>query len=133
MLFEGYSVFFTIKDIDKALSLLAEIGDTSFGSACGLDTSGNYYTELYSGSKMEYHNKLQLLLQNAVGCFLLSKGHATVERTRHKQLKVIIMDIMAPVATQDEEYLLFYDPHSGKRIFSGKMLQEMFDKDLGID
>ena len=106
VLFQGYSISFTIKDIDKALQLLAETGDTTYGTTCGLDTSGDYVVELFPGLKMEYRKPLQILMQKAVGAFLISAGHA---------------------------YIIFTDPNNDNMIFAGMMAADMYRKDLGID
>jgi len=131
--FEGYTVSFTIKDINKALRLLAETGDSTFGTSCGLDTLGDFYVELYSGNHMEYHNKLQPLLQQGIGAFLLSAGHADIKNKRHKLVQAITMNIIPPVGDEPVVYIVFYDPDTGDRIFSGKMDTAMYNKDLGLD
>jgi len=133
VLFEGYTVSFTIKDINKALSLLAETGDTSYGLSYGLDTAKNYSVELYSGNHMEYHNMLQPLLQNGIGVFLLLSGHAYIEDPKNKKVKEVTMNILPPTGNEPEVYVLFYDPDTGARIFTGKMAVAMYGKDLGID
>ena len=133
VLFEGYTISFTIKDVDKALMLLAETGDTSFGHASGLDTAKDYFCELYSGTRMEYHNALQALLQKGVGAFLLSAGHAYIENRKHKPVRSVIMDTETFPKGVDNAYILFYDPRNNKRIFTGKMAANMYNKDLGID
>lgn len=69
VLFQGYKLAFRIKDIDRTLALLAETGDSVFGSTSGLDTAKAYYTELYNGLRMEYRSPLQPLMQRGVGCF----------------------------------------------------------------
>lgn len=133
VLFEGYIISFTIKDIDRALSLLAETGDTSYGLSCGLDTTKNYSVELYSGNHMEYHNMLQLLLQNGIGVFLLLSGHAYIESSKNKKVQEVTMNILPPTGNEPEVYVLFYDPDTGARIFTGKMTTAMYGKDMGID
>jgi hypothetical protein len=133
VLFEGYSVSFTIKDINKALSLLAGTGDTTYGTVCALDTSGNYYAELYSGTKQQYHNSLQPLLQNGVGVFLLSKGHGYIVDKKHNIISKMTMDIVPPLGEETVTYVTFYDPKTGARIFAGKMDMGMINMDLGIE
>ena len=133
VLFEGYTLSFTIKDINRALVLLSESGDTSFGSTSGLDTAKEYACELYSGTKMEYRSSLQNLLQNGVGAFHLTAGHAYIENPKHKQLQSIIADINAFPPGVDEAFIVFYDPRNNKRLFTGRMNVNMYNKDLGID
>ncbi len=133
VLFEGYTLSFTIKDIDKALSLLAETGDTAYGDASGLDTAGNYPVELLPGTKTEYRNRLQPLMQNAVGVFLLSKGHASIQNKKHKTLSVITMNVLPVLGETTTTYVIFTDPHTGAQIFTGKVNVAMFNKDLGIE
>jgi len=132
VLFRGYKISFTIKDIDKALSLLAETGDSSFGTTCGLDTGKNFVIELFPGTKTEYRTRLQPLIQNGVGVFLLLAGHAYIESPRHKRLTEIIVNIQ-PNPESDEAFILFNDPKTNTLLFSGKMAGEMYNKDLGID
>ena len=133
VLFNGYNISFTIKDIDRALELLYETGDTTFGTSCGLDTSSNYTFELFPGTKMEYHNPLEPLIQQGVGAFLLSAGHAYIEDPKHRILKAIVADIQPLPPGVDDAYLLFYDPRNNKMLFSGKMAADMYKKDLGIN
>lgn len=133
VLFEGYSISFTIKDIDKALVLLSETGTKTYGLYCGLDTAGDYAVELYPGYRTQYHSNLQLILQRGVGAFLLSAGHAYIETPRHKKLAAITMDIEPIVGGEQETDVKFYDPGTGKLLFSGKLKADMYNKDLGID
>lgn len=69
VLFEGYTLSFTIKDINRTIEILNEIGDTTFGTTSGLDTLRHYPLELYPGLRLQYRNKLQPLMQRGVGCF----------------------------------------------------------------
>ena len=131
--FEGYKLSFSIKDIDRALELLAETGDTTYGLTSGLDTASNYTVELMSGTKMEYRNDLQHMLQNNIGTFLLTAGHAEIMNARHKRLTDIIMDIQPLHDGDDMAYIVFYDPKSKKILFTGRMAADMYKKDLGIE
>jgi len=133
VIFGDYTISFTIKDIDRALELLGETGDTSYGTTCGLDTSGNYFIELYPGNKMEYHKPLEPLIQKGVGVFLLSAGHAYIEDKKHKPVKSIIMDIQPLQRGVDDAYILFYDERNNNMLFSGRMAADMYNKDLGIN
>jgi len=133
VLFNGYTISFTIKDINKALALLSETGDTTFGSTSGLDTAIDHAIELYPGTRMEYHNKLEPVIQNGVGAFLISSGHAFIQNKKHKPVKAVIMDIQALQGGVDDAYILFYDPKNNTMLFSGKMNADMYHKDLGID
>lgn len=133
VLFEGYTISFTIKDINRALELLSETGDTTFGAISGLDTAGNYNVELYRGLHQEYHNKLQPLLQKGVGAFLLTAGHAYIENARRKKVPAIITDIQPLIEGVDVTTIKFYDPANNKLIFEGTMDAGMYNKDLGID
>jgi hypothetical protein len=131
--FDGYTISFAIKDINRALALLAETGDTTNGLTSGLDENVIYKTDLYPDSKMEYHMALQSLLQNVVGGFLLTAGHAEIKRGRHKKLKHITVDIGELTLGEDNVLVQVYDPKSNKLIFKGKMKPEMYNRDLGID
>lgn len=131
--FEGYTISFTVKDINRALVLLAETGNTSFGLTSGLDTAKDYYCELYSGVRMEYRNALQNLLQNGVGAFLLLSGHAFIENPKHRQMQTVIADIKEFPRGVTSAFIIFTDPRDGKRVFTGRMIAEMYNKDLGIE
>ncbi len=133
VLFQGYSISFTIKDIDKALQLLAETGDTTYGTTCGLDTSGDYVVELFPGLKMEYRKPLQILMQKAVGAFLISAGHAYIENPKHKIVRAVVSDIKPISPGADDAYIIFTDPNNDNMIFAGMMAADMYRKDLGID
>ena len=133
VLFQGYSISFTIKDIDKALQLLAETGDATYGTSCGLDTAGDYVVELFPGLKMEYRNSLQILMQKAVGAFLISAGHAYIESPRHKIVRAVVSDIRPVSRGVDDAYIIFTDPNNDNTIFTGMMAADMYHKDLGID
>ncbi len=133
VLFQGYTIAFTIKDIDKALQLLYETGDTTFGNTCGLDTSGTYKIDLFPGLKMEYRNRVQWILQKGVGAFLLTAGHAYIEDARHRPVRSVICDLKPPSMGGDAVYILFTDPRNEQLLFAGAMSADMYNKDLGID
>jgi hypothetical protein len=131
--FNGYTLSFSVKDIDKTLGLLRAMGDSSHYAHCGLDTAKNYYCELYPGNHTQYRDEVQPLMQNVVGCFLLSAGHAVVQNKKHKLLKEIIVDI-EPLEIGDILTLVtVYDPETKTIIFQGKMHPDLYRKDLGID
>lgn len=133
VVFNEYTLSFTIRDIDKSLGFLASIGDTTYGMQCGLDTGKNYVYELYPGTHTEYKFPMQPLLQNGVGCFLLTAGHAVVQNKKHKALREIIVDI-DPLEPGDTIAMIsFYDPKTKKMVFQGKMATRLYKKDLGID
>ena len=131
--FEGYTVSFTIRDINRALELLAETGDSTYGVMSKLDTAKQYTIELYPGFNTEYHNALQPLLQKGVGVFLLSIGHAVIENRKHKNLKSIVVDIDKPVGIENLLIVKCYDSNTGKLLFSGQMAGDLYGKDMGID
>jgi len=132
VLFEGYTLSFKIKDINRAIELLNEIGDTTYGTTSGLDTLRHYPIELYPGLRLQYRNALQPLMQRGVGCFLLLSGQAQIVNKKKKKLKEIITDIV-PVKGDDElAYINVYDPKNNKLIFSGCMPVGLYNKDIGI-
>ncbi len=133
VVFQGYTLSFTIKDINRALELLLEAGDTTFGTSSGLDTAKNYIIELYPGLRQEYHNHLQYLMQKGIGAFLLDAGHAIIENPRHKKVKNIETDIKPLLPGVEVTNVKFYDPVKGFLIFEGMMEAGMYNKDLGID
>ncbi len=133
VLFEGYTLSFKIKDINRTIEILNEIGDTTYGITSGLDTLRQYPLELYSGLKLQYRNALQPLMQRGVACFLLLSGQAHIVNIRKKKLKEIVANIL-PVKGDDElAYVNFYDPINNKLLFSGCMPIGLYNRDLGID
>ncbi|MCW3123875.1 MAG: hypothetical protein JWQ38_3367 [Flavipsychrobacter sp.] len=130
--FEHYTVSFTIKDINRALLLLAEIGDSTYGLTSKLDEQKKYYINLYRG-RTEYTNDLQPMMQHDLGAFLLTAGHAVVKRKHHKALKEIIVDIGTPSTWEKDVIVTVYDPKKHKAVFQGKMKIDMYNKDLGIE
>ena len=133
VLFEGYTLSFKIKDINRTIELLNEIGDTTYGITSGLDTLRQFPIELYPGLKLQYRNTLQPLVQRGVGCFLLLSGQAYIVNKKKKKLKEIVANIL-PVKGDDElAYVNFYDPKNNKLIFSGCMPIGLYNRDLGID
>ncbi len=133
VLFEGYTVSFTIRDIDRALLLLCGTGDSTFGCTSGLDTAKDYKIELFSGVRMEYRNRMQHVIQNGVGAFLLLSGHAFVQNPKGKQMHQVIADIQEFPRGVSNAFIKFTDPKDGRRIFTGRMKAEMYNRDLGID
>ncbi len=133
VLFEGYTLSFKIKDINRTIELLNEIGDTTYGITSGLDTLRQFPIELYPGLKLQYRNTLQPLMQRGVACFLLLSGQAHIVNKKKKKLKEIVANIL-PVKGDDElAYVNFYDPKNNKLLFSGCMPVGLYNKDLGID
>lgn len=131
--FEDYYVSFKIKDIDKALSLMAATGDSSFGLTSHLDEGTDYAVVLYPGLDMEYRNRMQPLLQRGVGVFLLLAGHAEVKNGRKKVLHKIIADMSQVSNDARYTYVNFFDPKTNAMLFSGRMNTAMINQDLGIE
>jgi hypothetical protein len=133
VLFQGYTLSFTIKDINRAMTLLRETGDSTYGPTSNLDPNRHYSIELYPGFHTEYLSPLQPLMQRGVGSFLLLAGHAVVKNRRHRKLSTIIGDIQ-PINRDDSFALVnFYDPKNNHMIFSGRMRVNMYNQDLGIE
>lgn len=137
VLFQGYHLSFLIKDIDKALGFLAEMGDTTYGIKCGLDTARNYPLELFPGLRQLYKSPLQAMMQNGVGAYLLTTGHVLVKNKKGKVLKSVIADFQPQVDGERMMYLVFYDPkHKRNRpkqvVFTGQMAAGLYNRDLGI-
>jgi hypothetical protein len=133
VLFNGYKISFTVRDVSKALQLLAETGDSTYWASRNLDTSKQYYAELFPGYRTEYHNTLQPLMQKGVGAFLLYKGMAVIENTRKKKVKKVTVDTQPLIGGVNVADLKFYDPGTGIMIFNGQMPDIMKNADLGID
>ena len=131
--FGDYYLSFKIKDINKALELMAKTGDSSFGLTSRLDESARYAIALYPGLDMEYRDRLQPLMQKGVGVFLLLAGHAEIRKGKRKVLHEIIAD-MRPVRNDAiYAYVNFFDPKTNAMIFSGRMNVAMYNQDLGLD
>lgn len=133
VLFGGYTLSFTIKDIDKALELLSQTGNHTYGSSCGLDTAGNYYIELYAGNKTQYRNRMQEVMQKAVGAFLLTAGRAYIVNAKRRNVPVIISDIQPVIKDMDHAFVSFYDPKKNNMLFYGDLPVVMYKMDLGLD
>ena len=133
VLFQGYTLSFTIKDINRAVELLVEAGDTTFGTTSGLDTARNYVIELYPGLRQQYHSRIEFLMQKGLGAFLLDAGHAIIENPKHKKIKNIESDMKPLIPGEVVTNVKFYDPVKGFLIFEGTIETSLYNKDLGID
>ncbi len=133
VVFNEYILSFKIRDIDKALGFLREIGDSTYPATCGLDTAKDFAYELYPGQHTEFRYPMQPLLQNGVGAFLLTAGHAVVINKKKKALSEIIVDIDPPESGDTATLVTCYDPKTNKMIFQGKMSMDIYKRDLGID
>ncbi len=133
ILFEGYTISFTIRDIDRALVLLSERGINTYGNTSGLDTTRQHHIELYPGFRQQYRNTLQHMVQNGVGAFLLSKGRAVIRNPKGKKLKGIIMDMNPFTEGVQSTGVKFYDPKNDQLLFTGQLAASMLNADLGID
>lgn len=131
--FEGYLISFRVSDVNKALQLLAESGDSAYAHYEPLDTAGEFHAELYSGLKTEYKNTLQPLLQTVVGPFLLMSGRAEVTNPRRKKLDEVIADVMPVKQDAFVTYINFFDPKNKHLLFSGTMPMALYNKDLGLN
>jgi len=133
VLFQGYTISYTIKDINKAIGIMAQMGDSTYGVTSKLDTGKDYYIELFPGFSTEYHSPLQPLIQLGVGAFLLTAGHAVVENPKHK-IRNEILEYIDVEPNEDNNVLVtFYDTKNNRTIFFGRMKDFMYNKDLGID
>ncbi len=135
--FGEYRVSFAIRDINKTLALLRQNGDSLHAANCGLDTNGNYSYELYPGEHTQYRSATEPLLQNVVGCYLLTAGMAQVEckknKRKIKQLKEVLVDMKYTSLGGDSVFVDFFDPETNKMLFSGQMPLILYKADIGID
>lgn len=131
--FEGYRVSFAIRDINKALALLRQEGDSTHIAVCKLDTAKDYNYALMPGTVTQYRDDMEPFIQNLIGPFLLTAGRAVVESGRHKYLKEIIVDVQSTGIGGETVFVEFFDPANNKRIFSGNMPRILYGMDLGID
>jgi len=122
VIFHEYHLFFSIRDIDQTMRYLYESDPKTYDSTSGLDTNQLYQTEL-EARDMEYHNKLQPLMQKDVGVFLLLRGHAYIEDSRHKKVKNIIAHIGEAIDINGNFFVPvnFFDPKTNKLLFAGVM------------
>ncbi len=133
VLFQGYTVSFSIKDINRTLELLSERGIIAYGKTSLLDTLQQYHLELYPGFRQEYRSDLQRTMQLGVGAFLLSKGRAVIRNPKGKKLKSFVMDTAPFIEGEYVTAVKFYDPANDHMIFSGQLAKSMLNADLGID
>jgi len=133
VLFQGYVVSFAIRDIDRALQLLEESGDSTYGSSCKLDTAGNYVVELFPGFRQEYKSRMQPLMQRGVGAFLMLAGRAYIEDRHHHPVTTVTADIAPFMEGVEQTNCCFYDPATNIKLFEGKFALGMQNRDLGID
>lgn len=133
IVFNEYTLSFKIRDINKTLSILREMGDSTNDATCGLDTSLNYVYELFPGLHTQFRYPMQPLMQNVVGAFLLTAGHAHIVNKKHKVLPEIIADIEIAERGDTSSLVTFYDPKTKAMIFQGKMAFDLYKKDLGFD
>src|SRR4051812_41385820 len=63
VLFGDYKISFTIRDINRALQLMAAAGDSTYGISCRLDSTKEYTVELFAGYRTQYHTSIQPILQ----------------------------------------------------------------------
>lgn len=135
--FGEYKVSFAIRDINKALALLRQNGDSTHTAICGLDTAINYTFELYPGDRTQYRNATEPLLQNVVGCYLLSVGMAEVECKKNKRkikhLEEVLVDVKTTAPEGNIMLVDFFDPETNKMLFSGQMPVILYKADIGID
>ncbi len=135
--FGDYKVSFAIRDINKALALLRQNGDSSHVANCGLDTNINYTYEMYPGDRTQFRNAVEPLLQNVVCCYLLSAGMAEVEckknKRKIKRLNEVLVDIKSTSPDGNIALVDFFDPETNKMLFSGQMPVILYKADIGID
>ena len=131
--FNGYTISFAIRDINRALELLNETGEYMYGTKCTLDTSGNYFIELFDVSKPEYKTLIEPLIQNGVGSFLLTVGKAVIEDPKHKIMPNVELSIEGGEFSSEYYQIQVFDPKTKKLIYSGRMNTAMYNKDMGID
>ncbi|HXS37232.1 MAG TPA: hypothetical protein VN721_11065 [Flavipsychrobacter sp.] len=136
IIFGNYDIYYTIKDINEAMKLLPNSDRALWGDSCGLDTNATYNIELLARRGNEYKNKLQPLLQEEVGAFLLLKGHALVQTHKHKNLRTLIANV-GPIMDMGNGKstcgVTFYDPRNQEMVFSGDMSANMSNMDLDIE
>ncbi|MBA3827925.1 MAG: hypothetical protein H0X33_03225 [Taibaiella sp.] len=124
LVYKGFHLFFTIKDINTTLQYLHRIDATLYpDSTSGLDENKLYGVELVEGRDMEYMNRLQPIMQKEAGAFMLMRGHAYIETQRHKRVKVIISEAGPAEDHNRNTFALihFFDTKTGKELFAGMM------------
>lgn len=130
VLFAGYKLSFTIKNMNRTLELMNQIGDNTWGTQTELDTLREYTIELY-GSHPQYRNRLQTMMQHCIATFLLSAGQAEV-RYKRRRLRTVLMDIQPIGPDGNTVRILFYDPKNNHMLYSGTMPVGMYKQDIGL-
>lgn len=129
---QGYIVSFAIRDIDRTLQMMRELGDSSLPATSNLDTSKQYHYELTTDIHLEYHYEMQRLLHNCVASFLLSKGKVVITR-KGKKLKEYLYDATLAENGTDHVLVTIKDPTLPQNIYIGKMPVIIRGADMGID
>lgn len=131
--FQGYTVSFALKDVNKAMYMQHfELGDVQLPTQCDLDSNKHHYFELFSSPNILYRNAMQEYLHVAIGCYLLGIGKAHILNPKKKLVPDIIEDV-DPNENSPFLYIKYYDAKTHSLLFSGRMLRGMYHKDIGID
>lgn len=133
VIFNGYSLSFSIKNINKALNILKSVGDSTYGTDSKLDTNKTYTYWLTDYPPEVYHDMNEPMIQKGIGALILSSGWVEVRNRKGKKLKSIIVDISTPIYGQQMVHVSCYDPENNAKIFSGLMNVDLYGKDIGID
>lgn len=134
IVYNGYKLAFTIRDINKTLTLLREAGDITVPATCELDSGRDYYYEIAVGLHPEYQYPIQDVMHTMAGAFLLTAGHAEIMAPgRKKPVKEIMVDFAATAPGEEKALVTFYDTENRAIIFQGWLNMAIYKKDLGID
>lgn len=134
IIFGQYRVSYAVRDINKALALLRQGEDSAlYPQHCWLDTAKNYTYELQAGTRLQYRDGMEPVLQQLVGAYLLTVGMAEVEDSRLKKLPDIIVDIRYTGLSGEKIFADFYDPANKAMIFSGEIPAELYNKEFPLD
>jgi hypothetical protein len=134
VMFGEYDLYFTIHDINRAMSFLPDNQQVIYGKTSGLDTGATYNIQLLAGRQVQYRTTLEPLIQNGVGAFILLSGRALITK-RGKTQKQITAE-PGPAVDLNGTYTMsvnFYDCRTHQMLFSGIMDASLYHKDLGFE
>jgi hypothetical protein len=131
--FNGFTVSFAIRDVNRTMQLIAEFVDTTADTTSHLDTSRMYHLELFNDTKTEYTIALQDLMQNSVGGFLLLKGKAQVADRKKRKVRAISVNLEESENGEPVSQIKCYDVKNKTLLFAGKIPNSLINQDLGID
>ncbi|NDC39957.1 MAG: hypothetical protein EBZ77_00130 [Chitinophagia bacterium] len=131
--FNGYTLSFALKDINKTLKLLESDGTPYTDAQLKLDTGQQYAVELYPGLRMEYQFPVQALIQNVTGAYLMSIGKVEIKDPRQRVVTSFILDVDYDSHGASQYLVTCFDTRRKTMIFQGRLPASLLNRDIGID